>query len=155
MLDPAEARQLIDAIDTTTVIGLRDRALIGLMVYSFARIGTAIGMRVEDVYTQSGRLWCACTRRAASSTLCRATTVIARCDRERCKWDGKRSKARPKGRCGPMAENVGRCASTLRAQIQARRPVSQQIARAGAVSLTSREGRRGIVTLTSWEWASG
>jgi len=45
VLDPAEARQLIDAIDTTTIIGLRDRALIGLMVYSFARIGAAIGMR--------------------------------------------------------------------------------------------------------------
>ena len=57
VLDPAEARQLIDAIDTTTVIGLRDRALIGLMVYSFARIGAAIGMRVEDVYTQNRRLW--------------------------------------------------------------------------------------------------
>jgi integrase len=52
-LDPAEARQLIDAIDTTTVIGLRDRALIGLMVYSFARIGAAIGMRVEDVFQQN------------------------------------------------------------------------------------------------------
>jgi len=57
VLDPAEARQLIDAIDTTTVIGLRDRALIGLMVYSFARIGAAIGMRLEDVYTQNRRLW--------------------------------------------------------------------------------------------------
>jgi site-specific recombinase XerC len=57
VLDPAEARQLIDAIDTTTVIGLRDRALIGLIVYSFARIGAAIGMRVEDVYTQNRRLW--------------------------------------------------------------------------------------------------
>jgi site-specific recombinase XerC len=45
VLDPAEARQFIDAIDATTVIGLRDRALIGLMVYSFARIGAAIGMR--------------------------------------------------------------------------------------------------------------
>ena len=57
VLDAAEARRLIDAIDTTTVIGLRDRALIGLMVYSFARIGAAIGMRVEDVYTQNRRLW--------------------------------------------------------------------------------------------------
>ena len=57
VLDPAEARQLIDAIDATTVIGLRDRALISLMVYSFARIGAAIGMRVEDVYPQNGRLW--------------------------------------------------------------------------------------------------
>ncbi len=57
VLEPAEARQLLDAIDTTTIIGLRDRALIGLMVYSFARIGAAIGMRVEDVYTQNRRLW--------------------------------------------------------------------------------------------------
>jgi site-specific recombinase XerC len=57
VLDPAEARQLLDAINTSTVIGLRDRALIGLMVYSFARIGAAIGMRVEDVYPQNRRLW--------------------------------------------------------------------------------------------------
>ncbi len=57
VLDPAEARQLIDTIDTSTVIGLRDRALIGLMLYSFARIGAAIGMRVEDVYPQNRRLW--------------------------------------------------------------------------------------------------
>jgi site-specific recombinase XerD len=57
VLDPAEARQLLDAIDSTTIIGLRDRALIGLMIYSFARIGAAIGMRVEDVYPQNRRLW--------------------------------------------------------------------------------------------------
>jgi site-specific recombinase XerD len=50
-------KTLIDAIDTSTVIGLRDRALIGLMVYAFARIGAAIGMRVEDVYPQNRRLW--------------------------------------------------------------------------------------------------
>jgi len=52
VLDPAEARQLIDKIDTSTVIGLRDRALIGLMVYSFARIGAAIGMRASRTYSR-------------------------------------------------------------------------------------------------------
>lgn len=31
-------------------------ALIGLMVYSFARVGAAIGMNVEDVYSQNRRL---------------------------------------------------------------------------------------------------
>src|SRR5437773_3581394 len=41
VLDPAEARALLDSIDTSTHAGLRDRALIGLMVYSFARIGAA------------------------------------------------------------------------------------------------------------------
>ena len=54
---PAEARQLLDSIDVTTPAGLRDRALIALMVYSFARVGAALGMRVEDVYMQSRRLW--------------------------------------------------------------------------------------------------
>ncbi len=57
VLDPQEARLLLDAIDITMPIGLRDRALIGLMVYSFARIGAATGMKVEDVFTQSRRLW--------------------------------------------------------------------------------------------------
>ena len=57
VLDPAEARQLIDSIDVTTPIGLRDRALIGLMVYSFARVGAAIGMKIEDVFVQNRRLW--------------------------------------------------------------------------------------------------
>ena len=57
VLDPAEARALLDSIDTLTAAGLRDRALIGLMVYSFARIGAALGMTVEDVFTQNRRLW--------------------------------------------------------------------------------------------------
>ncbi|MGE8131883.1 tyrosine-type recombinase/integrase [Methylobacterium sp. NPDC080182] len=57
VLAPEEARAILDAIDTTTSIGLRDRALIGLMVYTFARIGAATTMRVEDVYVQNRRLW--------------------------------------------------------------------------------------------------
>ena len=57
VLAPNEARALLDAIDTTKPIGLRDRALIGLMVYTFARIGAATAMRVEDVYMQNRRLW--------------------------------------------------------------------------------------------------
>ena len=57
VLDPSEARALLDSIDVTTPVGLRDRALIGLMVYSFARIGAALSMKVEDVYVQNRRLW--------------------------------------------------------------------------------------------------
>jgi len=57
VLDPQEARTLLDAIDITTPAGLRDRALIGLMIYSFARIGAALAMRVEDVFVQNRRLW--------------------------------------------------------------------------------------------------
>jgi site-specific recombinase XerC len=57
VLDATEARQLLDSIDVTTPIGLRDRALIALMVFSFARVGAALAMRVEDVYVQNRRLW--------------------------------------------------------------------------------------------------
>jgi len=57
VLGAAEARQLLDSCDTETVVGLRDRALIGLLVFTFARIGAALGMSVEDVYWQHRRLW--------------------------------------------------------------------------------------------------
>jgi site-specific recombinase XerD len=57
VLAPEEARALLDRIDLTTPVGLRDRTLIGLMVFSFARIGAALGMKVEDVYVQQRRLW--------------------------------------------------------------------------------------------------
>ena len=75
VLAPEEARTLLDSIDVTTPVGLRDRALIALMVYSFARVGAALGMRVEDAYVQNRRLWGGCTRRAASGTRCPATTI--------------------------------------------------------------------------------
>jgi integrase/recombinase XerC len=57
VLSPKEARKLLESIDVSTQAGLRDRALIGLMVYSFARIGAALAMKVEDVYVQNRRLW--------------------------------------------------------------------------------------------------
>jgi site-specific recombinase XerD len=57
VLEPSEARQLLDSLDVSTPAGLRDRALIALMVFSFARIGAALSMKVEDVYTQHRRLW--------------------------------------------------------------------------------------------------
>nr|WP_232299002.1 tyrosine-type recombinase/integrase [Granulicella tundricola] len=57
VLQADEARTLIDAIDTTSLPGLRDRALIGLMVYTFSCVGAAISMRVEDFFVQGRRGW--------------------------------------------------------------------------------------------------
>lgn len=57
VLDAEQARELINSIDTATIIGLRDRALIGIMVYSFARISAVLGMNVEDYYPQGRRMW--------------------------------------------------------------------------------------------------
>jgi len=43
-----QARELLDSIDTSTVVGLRDRAVISVMTFAFARIGAVVAMRVED-----------------------------------------------------------------------------------------------------------
>lgn len=57
VLVAAEARQLFDSIETNTLIGLRDRALIGVMVFSFARVSAVVNMKVEDYYQQGKRSW--------------------------------------------------------------------------------------------------
>jgi len=57
VLTAEEARQLLDSVDTSHVVGLRDRAVIALMVYTFARVGAMVKMRVEDYYPQQKRWW--------------------------------------------------------------------------------------------------
>ena len=56
VLTAEQARLILDSCDATTLVGLRDRALIGVMVYSFARVGAVVAMRVED-YFQNGKRW--------------------------------------------------------------------------------------------------
>jgi site-specific recombinase XerD len=57
VLDREEARALIAAIDTGTLTGRRDRALIGVMVYTFARVGAVLQMNVGDYFSQGRRGW--------------------------------------------------------------------------------------------------
>jgi site-specific recombinase XerC len=57
VLTPEEARLLLDSIDVTELSGLRDRALLAMMVYSFARVSAVVGMNVEDYYQQGKRWW--------------------------------------------------------------------------------------------------
>jgi site-specific recombinase XerD len=52
-----EARKLLDTMRTDTLVGLRDRALVALLVYTFARVSAAVHMQVEDIYIQGRRLW--------------------------------------------------------------------------------------------------
>jgi site-specific recombinase XerD len=56
VLQADQARQLLDSIDVETIVGLRDRAIIGLMCYTFARVSAMTHMKVEDYY-QSGKRW--------------------------------------------------------------------------------------------------
>jgi site-specific recombinase XerC len=55
VLAAGKARSLLDAIDTSSLIGLRDRALIGVMVYSFARVNAELQMKVGDYFIQERR----------------------------------------------------------------------------------------------------
>ena len=52
-----ECGSLLRSINTSNVVGLRDRALIGVMVFTFARVSAAVGLRIEDIYRQKTRLW--------------------------------------------------------------------------------------------------
>ena len=57
ILSPEEAHELFVAIPTDTLVGLRDRALIGVLIYGFARVSAALSMRVEDYFPQGKRWW--------------------------------------------------------------------------------------------------
>jgi site-specific recombinase XerD len=57
VLDGDEAKKLLDSINVSTIVGLRDRALIALLIYSFARISAALHMTVDDYYPQGKRWW--------------------------------------------------------------------------------------------------
>jgi integrase/recombinase XerD len=52
----AQARELLDSIPGDSIVGVRDRALIAIMCFSFARVGAVVGMQVED-YFQNGKRW--------------------------------------------------------------------------------------------------
>jgi site-specific recombinase XerD len=55
VLNREEARALLASIDTSTLTGLRDRALIGIMIYTFARVGAVLQMSVGDYFSQGRR----------------------------------------------------------------------------------------------------
>jgi integrase/recombinase XerD len=57
VLDRDEARALLAAIDPGSLTGLRDRALIGVMIYTFARVGAVLQMNVGDYFSQGRRGW--------------------------------------------------------------------------------------------------
>jgi integrase/recombinase XerD len=57
VLSGTEMRQLLKSIDTGELLGLRDRALLGLMGYTFARVSAVVTLRVEDYFQQGRRSW--------------------------------------------------------------------------------------------------
>ena len=57
VLSSEEATALLAGMDVSSVVGLRDRAIIAVMTYTFARVGAVIALNVEDYYSQKKRWW--------------------------------------------------------------------------------------------------
>jgi integrase/recombinase XerD len=57
VLSSEEATALLAGMDISTVVGLRDRALIAVMTYTFARVGAVVALKVEDYFSQKKRWW--------------------------------------------------------------------------------------------------
>ena len=57
VLDAEQARKLLDSIDTSSIVGLRDRALIAMMCYTFGRVGAVVKMPVRDYFPDGKRWW--------------------------------------------------------------------------------------------------
>lgn len=54
ILEPEQARALLDSPNTDTLWGLRDRALIAVMLFTFARVSAVVRMQVGD-YVLTGK----------------------------------------------------------------------------------------------------
>ena len=57
VLSSEEARELLQGMDVSSVVGLRDRAIIATMTYTFGRVGAVVALKVEDYYPQKKRWW--------------------------------------------------------------------------------------------------
>src|ERR1700685_4136093 len=57
VLSSEEATALLTGMDVSTVVGLRDRAIIAVMTYTFARVGAVVALAVEDYFSQKKRWW--------------------------------------------------------------------------------------------------
>ncbi len=55
-LSSEEATALLTGMDVSTVVGLRDRAIIAVMTYTFARVGAVVALTVADYYSQEETL---------------------------------------------------------------------------------------------------
>jgi site-specific recombinase XerD len=57
VLSSEEATALLSGMDVSTVVRLRDRAIIAVMTYTFARAGAVVALAIEDYFPQRKRWW--------------------------------------------------------------------------------------------------
>lgn len=57
ILDAGETRHMFAQFEVALLADLRDRAILGTMVFSFARVGALVKLRVRDYYRQGAKAW--------------------------------------------------------------------------------------------------
>jgi len=73
-----DAKTLLDSIPKDSVSGLRDRALIAAMLYSFAWVSAVLKLKVDDYYHNGARRRLRLHEKAAWSTRCPCITCSNR-----------------------------------------------------------------------------
>jgi Phage integrase, N-terminal SAM-like domain len=75
VLTGEQARELLDSIDISTVVGLRDRALISVMTFAFAASAPSSPCASRTTTPRASAGGCVCLRKAASGMRCRRITI--------------------------------------------------------------------------------
>ncbi|MGJ5813619.1 tyrosine-type recombinase/integrase [Paludibaculum fermentans] len=57
VMSSKETTDFLNSIDTSNVVGLRDRAFVAVMVYTFARVSAVVNLKVEDYFPLKKRWW--------------------------------------------------------------------------------------------------
>ncbi len=57
VMSSSETTEFLSSIDTSHIVGLRDRAFIAVMVYTFARVSAVVSLKVEDYFPLKKRWW--------------------------------------------------------------------------------------------------
>ena len=57
VLELEDARSLFESIDIESVLGLRDRAVLGVMTFAFARVSSVVAMSRGDYHARGRERW--------------------------------------------------------------------------------------------------
>ncbi len=57
VMSSQETTAFLKSIDTSHIVGLRDRAFIAVMAYTFARVSAVVSLKVEDYFPLKKRWW--------------------------------------------------------------------------------------------------
>ena len=57
VFQPGQVTRLLESIDTSHVVGLRDRAILGTLYYTACRDGAAAKLRIRDYFSDGERCW--------------------------------------------------------------------------------------------------